>query len=378
MTQNLLQSLSPPQFKLLRQIRKSAQKFRRPAYLVGGCVRDLLLGKKSLDWDVATEGDPRLLVEDCARRWRRPFHQHAAFGTYTLTLRTLRMDFATSRKETYPHPAALPRVWPASIALDLFRRDFSINSMALKLWPEPFGELLDPYGGRRDLQATVLRVLHPGSFADDPTRIFRAARFAARFRLRLDSETKEWMQQALRERLPDHLSEERLSHELWKLLEEKEPLPALTLLKKWGALTFFHPHLRLAPKIFKPSDPMTRLGLFLLELPSPQAQELLGRLKLPREKSRILQTALEVWAQKQSPLHPLPTTASKILAEKLGAKKLSALKPILLTGKDLQAQGIPAGKNYKTLLKKLGKAQWRGKLRTRPQAFKLLKSLLSL
>jgi tRNA nucleotidyltransferase/poly(A) polymerase len=143
------------------------------AYLVGGAVRDLLLGAEHPDLDLAVEGD----AVELARRLGAEPVAHERFSTATVDLDGVRVDLARTRAETYPHPGALPEVEPAPLERDLARRDFTVNAMALPL--DGRGQLVDPHGGRVDLRAGLLRVLHPGSFADDPTRALRAARYAA-------------------------------------------------------------------------------------------------------------------------------------------------------------------------------------------------------
>ncbi len=156
----------------------------KPVYLVGGAVRDLLLGRGRADIDLVVEGDAAAL----ATRLGGEVVEHERFATAKADLDGHEVDIATARAESYPHPGALPEVQPtAGIADDLARRDFTINAMAIPLRRDP--ELIDPHRGREDLEAGLLRVLHGGSFEDDPTRALRAARYAARFDFELEPET---------------------------------------------------------------------------------------------------------------------------------------------------------------------------------------------
>src|SRR5215210_1449835 len=152
-----------------------------PAYLVGGAVRDLLLGHARADIDVAVEGE----LGELTRRLGGEIRHHDRFATASVRIDDLVVDLAATRRETYPRPGALPEVRPAGLADDLARRDFTLNAMALPL-AEP--RLIDPQGGLADLERGRLRVLHPGSFRDDPTRALRAARYAARYGFALDPE----------------------------------------------------------------------------------------------------------------------------------------------------------------------------------------------
>ena len=195
-----------------------------PVYLVGGAVRDLLLGRERGDVDVAVEGDAIALARSLGGEVR----EHERFGTATVRLGELDVDLAATRAEEYARPGALPEVRPATLAEDLSRRDFTVNAIALPLHAPD--RPIDPHGGRVDLRAGLLRVLHRGSFADDPTRALRAARYAARFGFRLEPETEA----ALREADPTTVSADRIEAELARIVAEEEWRRALELLEEWG------------------------------------------------------------------------------------------------------------------------------------------------
>jgi tRNA nucleotidyltransferase (CCA-adding enzyme) len=196
------------------------------AYLVGGAVRDLLLGRSRADIDVAVEGGVAKLAERLGGRQRA----HLRFGTATVQVEGLEVDLATTRTETYPSPGALPEVRPAPLDADLARRDFTINAMALPLAEHP--GLIDPHAGLHDLRRGELRILHPRSFVDDPTRALRAARYAARYRFELEPETARLL------RLTDlsAVSEDRVEAELRKLAAEREACRGFELLGEWNML----------------------------------------------------------------------------------------------------------------------------------------------
>ncbi|PKY11312.1 polya polymerase [Acidithiobacillus marinus] len=219
----------------LQQIGNIAQQLGTPVYLVGGAVRDLFLERYAPDLDVAVEGDVRSLVEACkAQIPGTDYQYHARFGTATLQdSRGFSLDLAQCRVEHYPAPAALPEVRPGNIGEDLIRRDFTINAMALSLDPENFASLLDPYGGRIDLQRGQLRTLHSRSFLDDPTRILRGLRFATRFQMNLAPESRQQLQEALRDDIFARLSAARLWREICYLLELVALPQALSLLSEW-------------------------------------------------------------------------------------------------------------------------------------------------
>jgi tRNA nucleotidyltransferase (CCA-adding enzyme) len=198
-----------------------------PIYLVGGAVRDLLLGRDRTDLDIAVEGDSAAL----GRRLGGEVRAHERFATATVTLDGLEVDLATARSETYPRPGALPEVRPATIGDDLARRDFTVNAMAVPLVGEP--ELIDPHGGASDLERGLLRVLHERSFVDDPTRALRAARYAARYGLGLEPGTEA----LLRAADLGTVSQDRVEAELRKLAAEPRAQQGFALLGEWGLLS---------------------------------------------------------------------------------------------------------------------------------------------
>jgi tRNA nucleotidyltransferase (CCA-adding enzyme) len=209
----------------LDRIRKAAG--ATPAYLVGGAVRDLLLGRSDRsDIDVVVEGD----VGPIAAALGGEARSHERFGTATVQADELIADLATARAESYSQPGALPAVRPATLADDLARRDFTINAMAVPLIGEL--RLIDPHGGRSDLDAGVLRALHERSFADDPTRALRAARYAARFRFVPDPDT----QRLIRDADLTTVSADRVETELRKLATEPAARHGFELLDSWGLL----------------------------------------------------------------------------------------------------------------------------------------------
>jgi tRNA nucleotidyltransferase (CCA-adding enzyme) len=191
-----------------------------PAWLVGGAVRDVLLGADSVDLDVAVEGDARAFARELAQRLEGEAVEHERFGTATVRAGDLALDLASTRRETYAQPGALPDVEAAPLDDDLARRDFTVNAMAASLDPARLGELRDPHGGRPDLESGVIRVLHPASFLDDPTRLLRALRYEARLGFRMDPETERLAREAIDSGAPATVSGARIRDELLDLLDE--------------------------------------------------------------------------------------------------------------------------------------------------------------
>jgi tRNA nucleotidyltransferase (CCA-adding enzyme) len=227
-------SAAIPELERLREAAGAA-----PLYLVGGAVRDLLLGRPRGDVDVVVEGD----AGEVARRLGGDSVEHQRFATAKAALGDLDIDLASARAESYPAPGALPEVKPAGLREDLARRDFTVNAMALPLQGE--AQLIDPHSGRADLQAGLLRVLHERSFVDDPTRALRAARYAARFGFELEPQTAE----LLRGADLATVSEDRRAAELLRLAAEPEAARGLSLAGEWGLLHLRHGAAELMPAI---------------------------------------------------------------------------------------------------------------------------------
>jgi tRNA nucleotidyltransferase (CCA-adding enzyme) len=219
------------------------------AYLVGGSVRDLLRGEENLDIDIVIEGDGIGFAREFAQKLGARVRTHERFGTAQVITGDLKLDVATARTEYYESPAALPKVETSSIKKDLYRRDFTINTLAVILNPKDFGLLIDFFGGQRDLREKTIRVLHNLSFIEDPTRAFRAVRFAERFGFKLSKHTENLIKSALRMNLFDKLSGSRLYEELLLTFSETEPVRAIKRLSEYGLLKVIHPDLVFAQKL---------------------------------------------------------------------------------------------------------------------------------
>ncbi|MEW5959133.1 MAG: CBS domain-containing protein [Chloroflexota bacterium] len=267
----LEQALSPALLQLLRVAGQLATEQGDTLYLVGGFVRDLLLTmmiangsaarartSPRRDLDLVVEGNAIALARHLQARLAGRVVSHSRFGTAKWILAepilfgpapqdkstlVTSLDFVTARTEFYEHPSALPEVEQSSIRQDLHRRDFTINTLALRLTPDRFGELLDFYGGQKDLKARLIRVLHSLSFVEDPTRMLRAARLIARLDFALEERTAELLGNALG--LLGRVSGERITNELDLIFKERVPERALQQLDNLGILTAIHPGLML-------------------------------------------------------------------------------------------------------------------------------------
>ncbi len=235
---------------LLSNIAAQAAAMDMPCYVVGGFVRDLLLGKPINDLDVIVEGDAIKFGKSLVKKFGGKLTTHDKFHTAiwhlpdTWHLIPDTLDLITARKETYLMPGALPTVTPATIQDDLRRRDFTINSMAIRLDGDHFGELLDPLNGQADLQEGLIRVLHPRSFIDDPTRIFRAIRYEARYSFNLEPSTLNLINPEALDVIP-RLSGERIRHELDLIFEEENSSQMILRVGEFGLFKMIHPSLPL-------------------------------------------------------------------------------------------------------------------------------------
>jgi tRNA nucleotidyltransferase (CCA-adding enzyme) len=205
-----------------------------PAYLVGGGVRDLLRGARAVDLDIAVEGDARSVARALAERLGGEAREHERFGTATVRADELMFDLATTRTERYPEPGALPVVSAASLSDDLRRRDFTVNAMAVALGGDDLGHLYDPCGGLSDLQAGTIRILHAGSFLDDPTRLLRAVRYETRLGFRMDEDTESAARAAIAEEAMSTVSGARVRDELMDLLAEPDVPVGIERMRELG------------------------------------------------------------------------------------------------------------------------------------------------
>jgi tRNA nucleotidyltransferase (CCA-adding enzyme) len=277
-------------------------------YLVGGTVRDILLGEPNFDIDIAVEGDAIALAEALAEALDGRARPHEKFGTAVVLFgEGEHVDVVTARTEFYDAPAALPTVEHASMREDLFRRDFTINAMAVSLKGDDLGRLFDPFGGRRDLDAGRIRVLHNLSFIDDPTRIFRAVRYESRYGFRMDEHTFRLARGCIEMGLVGDLSGTRLREDLIELLDEADPGRSILRLAELGAGRAIHPHLaadeeavRLLERLRELNErygleiPLWRLGLTALarDLPPDELYDWLERLKVRRRDAEQIASAV--------------------------------------------------------------------------------------
>ena len=229
---------------IIENLGRAADEAGVSAYLVGGFVRDLVIGSKNEDVDVVVEGDGPAFAKRAAGRLGGRVHVHEIFGTAVLTLPDgFKVDVASARFEYYQSPASLPEVEKSSLKLDLYRRDFTINTLVIQINPDRFGALLDFFGAQEDLKKKTIQVLHNLSFVEDPTRIFRAIRFEQRFGFTLGKLTASLITNAVKRGFVERLSGRRIMTELRLILSEETPQNPLRRMHQLGLLRLVHPSL---------------------------------------------------------------------------------------------------------------------------------------
>ena len=299
----LKERLPPASLALVEEVSSFAHSRGVPLWLVGGMVRDLMLGHPTLDIDIVAEGDAPRLAQDLARALGGKAVSHPRFGTAKLVARGQSLDIATARTERYQRPGALPIVQPSDIASDLHRRDFTINAIAASLAPATFGAIRDPCHGRASLDAGLISILHQRSFLDDPTRMLRAVRYQARFGFQLDADT----QQLLAQSTPQlaSVSATRRRHELWRIFQEATPERALALGHEAGLLAGVHPALTWdewlaqrfsAARAAGDGFPEIYLALIAFRLTPPAADALAQELSLPAAAARAVRESTGIAA----------------------------------------------------------------------------------
>lgn len=264
-----------------------------PIYAVGGYVRDLLLGQGNVDIDLVVEGDAIAVARRLARALKAVMAPHPRFGTAHLRLPGgRRLDLATARSERYSHSAALPEVQPAPLLADLLRRDFSINAMAAQIDRYRFGPLIDPLEGLRDLERGRIRILHGQSFIDDPTRLFRTARFEGRYRFIIARSTLQLMKAAVKGGAIGHLTGPRIFRELHLIAQEPSAPRIIWRLRDLGVLTAIHPKMILPAAAFSLLERVRQVlfqaaSMPLLEKAAADEALLLGMLSLLHPKTIV-------------------------------------------------------------------------------------------
>jgi tRNA nucleotidyltransferase (CCA-adding enzyme) len=377
-------------------------------YLVGGVVRDLLLGRPNLDIDLVAEGDATHLAREIARQLKGEAVYHPRFKTATVRWDRWSADLATARTETYSKPGALPTISPSTIEMDLIRRDFAVNAMAIILAPLRYGNLLDLFNGQSDLESRLIRILHDNSFEDDSTRIWRAVRYEQRLGFEIEQHTLN----LLKRDLPylNTISGDRLRHELELVLKEEKPEKALVRADSLGILRALHPSLKADARLarhfarlrshlqpYSVSEEVY-LALFIYNLSPLDLEVLQANLKFSKEVGSILKDALKLKtllpelakgeisnSRIYNLLHPFSPTA--IMVTLTCTRLIKARQRIelylgqlrqfetFLNGEDLIRMGMKAGPHIHQTLGLLLDAALDGQTASRQDELALLKKI---
>ena len=425
-------ALPSARLELIRLVAVQASEQRLAIYIVGGFVRDLLLGLPSQDFDIVVEGDAIALGKELGKKYGGRVTSHTRFGTAKWFVQGSKLgkqksppdsqsaipeflDLISARTEFYEHPTALPTVERGSIKLDLHRRDFTINTLALRLDGRHYGELHDYWGGLTDLERGIVRVLHSLSFVDDPTRMLRAVRYEQRYGFEIEERTLQLMNQA--RPMLEKLSPERVRHDLDRILDEPNWFEMLNRLSDLGLLKAIHPDLP-APD-FQPVQPAEDLAyyplpgmyhpqgglppkrtlawlLWLETVPSAKIKILSRRLRFPATLTKLLLAVSSLHADlpgledaKPSAwvdrLEDVPEFAVYVLTLSEDAKAKTNLQKYLeewrhvkpkTTGHDLKGLCLPPGPQYQNILRELRNAWLDGDVKTSEDEDVLLKQLL--
>ncbi len=394
----LAASVSTATYTLILHIAREAEQRGDTAYLVGGPVRDMLLGEPVNDIDIVFEGAAIPLARHLEKTLGGRAITHDRFGTakwvlddpdYPPTHSLTRaaslpafIDLITARRESYEHPAALPSVTFAGVREDLFRRDFVMNTLALQLNGSHVGQLLDLYGGLSDLREGRIRILHDLSFMDDPTRIFRAVRFEQRLNFLLDPHTRHLLQSAIP--FIALLTPDRVRHEVVLLLEEPNAVAMLDKLSNWGGFPYIFPgtewgelqRLKVAAlKAESETDPLRLLAAVLWGTSVEGVEAVAERLALQNEWRDLLLALATLQADVTL---TQPILANSDLYFRLRKEEPRAIewlahltddvtvrtrlhlfledlrhRPMPINGDDLKKLGIPPGKQYQIILDKV-------------------------
>jgi tRNA nucleotidyltransferase (CCA-adding enzyme) len=401
-----LEATSPQAtLQALAACRRACRDFGVPLFLVGGAVRDLVLEREGYDIDLSIEGDAGLVAERVARETGARAVSHPRFGTARVSGRGFRIDLARTRRETYPHPGALPVVEPATLSEDLARRDFTINAVALRLEPEPV-EVIDPFRGIADARSSLVRVLHDLSFQDDATRMLRAVRYATRLDFKIATQTAALIRRDLS--YLGTISGPRLRRELALIFEEPAAASATQEAQQLGVLGALHPSLSLAPDVAArwhqalagpKLAPLDELGFCVVANPGDEgtAASVSRWLHLTGRVERALADLVRLKSQspKLALMKQTPSVATEALdghapaavwahAVLLGGDEAEVcvdylnlfrhVRP-LLTGDDLLALGVPAGPGMGDVLRRLRAAKLDGHIATREQELTFVREL---
>jgi len=337
-SQNIKDKFSLTDITVLDKIIDITSKKKIRCYLVGGAVRDVILGKVPKDLDFVVDKKAENISSEIAIELNGEVLSNSEFGTSKLSVKKSMYDIANARSETYAHPGALPKVTRNSIDKDLWRRDFSINSIAIQLTKDEDWQILDPTDGLADVSHGIIRVLHDKSFVDDPTRIFRAVKYSIRFGFSIDKKTKKLIGECIKSNYINKISGNRILSEVSQILEEDHFKTSIQLLSSLGILSSIHPKLKIGDALL---DKLTRLNndtkeynstlltLIFSDINSEDINEICHRLDVNPKKTQILHD-IQTIKQNTKSLSKTKIINSELmmLLDKLDIEAISCIKLI--------------------------------------------------
>ncbi len=434
---NLKNKINKMSFELLRIVQligAEADKKGVNAYLVGGVVRDLVLNREIFDLDFVVEADAILFAQSLQKKIKGALVVHERFGTASIIRKwpeklgkcphfdnKLKIDIATARKEKYRNPAVLPDVESGNLQEDLFRRDFTINAMAVSLNAASFGELLDPYAGIKDLKKGKIRVLHKKSLVDDPTRIFRAVRFEQRLKFKISAETKKLIRSAVTKNMFGKTEKQRIRNELILMFTEKYPEKTIRRMKALHELRFIHEDIKIGRDIdriyrsvrktvswYTKTDTLgSAIEIWILNfmplltgLTLDKVKRISIEFRFTRKESKVLLDFISNYEKIVESLSSVVAvspgdifdlldkrsieTVIFCMAKTSSKKAIKRIKSFLLeysnivieiTGNDLKKLGVSPGSQYKTILKAVLRARLEGKVLTKKDEVNYVKNV---
>jgi tRNA nucleotidyltransferase (CCA-adding enzyme) len=405
---------------ILTTIGEKADEIGYDAYVVGGFVRDLFLYRTNEDIDIVIEGDGIAFAKEFVKTADARIHSYEKFGTAVIIFPDgFKIDVASARMEYYKSPAALPTVEMSSIKLDLFRRDFTINTLSIQLNPNRFGLLVDFFAAQKDIKEKTIRVLHNLSFVEDPTRVFRAIRFEQRFGFTIGKLTSGLIENAVKMDFFKRLSPRRVFAELRQILEEQNPTAAIIRLNEYDLLNVIHPSIILSKELIALfnsvkkvlswhdllflEEPYIKWAVYFLALTRHCDKNTIDEICMPIElapryrnifcKERFEADSCLAWMERNQPLknstlyQRLSVFKIELILYMMAATKQEKVKRSIsnyftrlrhidtsIKGKDLKKMGHEPGPVYREILQAVLDAKLNGQIKTRSDELVFVKN----
>ncbi len=418
----MIERIPDNHINLLKKIGIVASESGYGVYVVGGFVRDLLLYRKNDDIDIVIEGNGIEFAKAFAQMEGARINTYEKFGTAAIVLKDgFKVDVASARMEYYKEPAALPEIEMSSIKMDLYRRDFTINTLAIRLDPNNFGTLIDFFAGQRDIKDNAIRIIHNLSFVEDPTRVFRAIKFEKRFNFTIGQLTSGLIENAVKMNFFKRLGGGRVFSELKQILEEEDPVPAIIRLFDFKLMQYIHPDIKITKSLISRLESIKKVIIwhdlqydeeqcerwviyfmaFMDKLPGSVSNDISERLKFPPRyikffsKDRFKAHGNLLWLHQSLPAKnsllytKLSSLKTELILYMMATTDTEAVKMAIsyyfgdlrkmtthVQGRDIKKLGIPPGPVYKEILKKVLDAKLDGLIISKEDEVSYLKQII--